>query len=233
MKSLSRVLKLAIPFCLTSMIVFFTCNEEPTKPPVGPPSISKSTIKLEVQFEDFTEVLLKVTVSDTSKSKYVTIHRDGKLVHFESFLSKDTVITDAGLESNTTYSYQASLIENGRAIDSSVASAKTREYGSQSWRFEIDTLGEHLSGITEVIAFSKTEAWATGFFYIYSAPNKRATYFLARWNGQSWSLYQLFDKDSIPQSGNSIYGITSTAMWLMATYIYRFDGVNFVESQRD
>ena len=237
MKKIDMAVRFLILVAASSM-VFYTCKEEPTKPIIPPPA-NKPTIKLEVQYSDFTEILLKISVSDTNFWKRIAIKRNGELVHYNNFMNKDTVIVDNGLQSNTSYAYQALLVDKGKAIDSSMAITKTREYGSHNWRFEIDTLGEDGSGVQSVIAFNKNDAWVSGQFikFINMKPDSInwIDYPIAHWNGNNWTIYPLITPDSQTTPwGEAIYGLTSNNILLFAYGVWNYNGLmwNYLPSKQ-
>lgn len=63
---------------------------------------------------------------------------------------------------------------------------------THDWYFEVDTIGEHLSGARGIVAFSKDDAWVTGEFRIYNDPTNPnmgwEVYNLARWDGKAWKV---------------------------------------------
>lgn len=97
---------------------------------------------------------------------------------------------------------------------------------THNWYFEVDTLGEHLSGARGIVAFSKDDAWVTGEFRIYKNPNDPGslwdTYSYARWDGKKWKL-GYFDR----QYGNgatTLYAKNKNFMIAVENYFLLWNG---------
>jgi hypothetical protein len=65
---------------------------------------------------------------------------------------------------------------------------------SHAYTWTIDTLGGFLSQVTGVFAFSDTDAWASGTFYVYDSAGVRQAKRdcnAAHWDGKTWTLLRV------------------------------------------
>ncbi len=214
-------------------IILATCRESPSNAVALPPPPNRGSIRIEVQYEDFTEILLKITAGDTlsGTKKEFALKRNGELILYESFRGKDTTIADTQLASNTPYSYEVLLLHGNNAVDSMAIQGKTRAYGSNDWNFSIDTLGEYNSIARSVYSFAKNDAWIAGDFLKYNSPNESPPYYMygvMHWDGNTWSSVSMYNRLGILSvHGFTICGGNPSDIWLLGDDCFRYNGTSW------
>jgi hypothetical protein len=91
---------------------------------------------------------------------------------------------------------------------------------SHNYTWTIDTLGGFLSQVTGVFAFSDTDAWASGTFYIYDSAgvwHHERDCNAAHWNGKKWTLLRLepmFNGHPNFWYTYDVFGLAPDDLWL-------------------
>ena len=91
---------------------------------------------------------------------------------------------------------------------------------SHNYTWTIDTLGGFLSQVTGVFAFSDTDAWASGTFYVYDSAGVRQAKRdcnAAHWDGKKWTLLRVEPMfNGYPNFGYTfdVFGLSPDDLWL-------------------
>jgi hypothetical protein len=110
---------------------------------------------------------------------------------------------------------------------------------THDWRFEIDTLGGFNSGIRDVVAFGRNDAWITGEIRIYPDPTDLGhydLYNLAHWDGTKWTLQQVYvnpppDYHSYIAGGDQLIGLSDHTIIMVASDMVRSDGNKWIHCE--
>ncbi len=183
---------LLFPAALIITILWYTCNEEPTKPPPPPETAS---IQLILEDVGVTEVWLKLSLPDSTKARNITFTRDGNKILTKQVFSPDTVFVDDGLQPNRTYTYQAYRMRDTTTTGKSdIVTATTMNISSHDFTFQTYLLGDGAGSVLlDVAIINDTLTYGVGDI------NKRDSlgnwdpnvYNLVKWNGRNWELKRI------------------------------------------
>ena len=239
MKSLIRFTQQALPLFLTSLFVFLTCNEEPTKPPIVPPTTPDS-LRVELTIEDFgaKDVCLRVTLPDSADGRTVWVNRNGKTLVVIGVQNRDSLLTDTTVSPATTYRYEAfRLNHQGDTLAIATTSVTTLGLTSHAFKYVIDTLGVMNSWLLDVAIADDGTIWAVGQVKIRDSTGKieDVAHNVVKWNGKEWEYLKMYFKpecgrpDSSAGEAKSIFISNDRRIWIggapAVLYQYQPDGM--------
>ncbi|PIS28152.1 MAG: hypothetical protein COT43_07160 [Candidatus Marinimicrobia bacterium CG08_land_8_20_14_0_20_45_22] len=211
-------------FLIFTTVLAMSCQECPTEP----------EYEIDLSVEDYlcTWVDLRVTLTESSNSKYISIKSiDGEIEFTPSYgiIGSDTVLRIDGLQPLTEYSFRAYYLKHDKAIDSSnIVTIHTRETTSSNFRWEIDRIGVHPTCLNDVQIISENNVWVVGDIrledtYTYdSAGVWQEPYSGAHWDGNEWKLIRFIE--GTVRRPNGIKCFSDSSIWLTPGSICYYDG---------
>ncbi len=204
---------------------FFLITACPDPPKDNTPERDTS-INLEVLSTFTTTAKLHISVEDTTAEWTFGLKRNGEDVLTATVYNKDTTFTDGGLTPGTQYTYQVQWLEEGIAVDSSLAvTTLTMDTTSHSFTWEFDTLGIYPSYLNDVAVINENNIWVVGEIKtdepdtVHNLPYTK--YNAAHWDGSEWE-FELIGVSGV--IGNGIYYFAENDIWVATGIIYHWNG---------
>ena len=145
----------------------------------------KGEIELQQSYSPgVTDGYLKLTITEADMPADYEILRDGQTVITSSLSKTDTLLTDTTLLPNTTYTYIAQLIVDGKVIDTShTVTLTTMDTTNHDFIWDVFEFGgEHGHGtFRDIVIVNENDIWAVGDIPL------DTTYNAAHWNGQDFT----------------------------------------------
>ena len=175
---------LLITYVIFTVLSLSGCFDEPNGESYKP----DYDIFLSVEEVSCLSASLRLTVlGDSAGLKEYSITRNNVEICRDSLYGNDTLIIDAGLEVNSSYSYRAYILTGNTVIDSSdEVLVHTLSTTSHDFVWEIDTLGGNPSTLHDVAIIDENDIWAVGDIRAAGGP-----YNAAHWNGEKWELIKI------------------------------------------
>lgn len=211
---------------LATLIMLLYCSCNTTEP-------GKRTESEWFSLDDIscTEAWLKIAGS--VEYEKVIINRDGKeILNFKQPIN-DTIIYNTDLEPGKNYTFQAFRKSADNTTENSlVITGKTYDTTSHNFTWQTFVVGDALmGGINDIAIINDTLIYAVGAIFPRYISEPHA-YCLAEWNGKSWQLKRLYDKE-IDYLGNeaflnlsNIYGIhviNQQDIWLTTASVFHWN----------
>ncbi len=150
-------------------------------------------LRLEITAEAVlvTEVWLRLEVEPVPEDGMWQLWRGDSLVWQAAVADSDTVAYDGGLLPNHSYTYRASLVQEGKVLARSKSLAlTTMDTTSHNYEWEIFTFGTVTSTLRDVSIIDEKNIWAVGA--IYSDSSKTwLPYNAVHWDGEKWELRRI------------------------------------------
>ena len=173
---------LLLIFCFT----VFSCHDNP----VGAENADMQLSAVDV---GVTDILLRVRVAQSNKSRVLTLKRDGQILLTSHYFGLDTTLLDTSLLPNHSYKYTANLVDYSTSWSSNVElSLTTMDTTSHDFIWHIDTLGDGgSSSLRDVAIVNDTCVFVVGEIHVRDSsgnwdPN---FYNVGEWNGSRWKLH--------------------------------------------
>ncbi len=191
-------------------------DDEPIQPHIA-------TIQLTVEDASCTEAWLKASLTDANEPRTIAILQDGQRVTVSRLPSPDSVFVVEGLLPRHTYSFVAQRLRDSMAIDaSSSVQATTMDTTSHNITWEVDTLGDASSMLSDIAIVNDTLAYAVGEMYLRDSTGliDPQAYNVARWNGASWTIMRIQfyticgGSGTTPYPTSSVLAFSATDVWI-------------------
>ncbi len=214
-------------YLLTAFILANLLSCDTTDPPKV---ISKQPKAITLQLLDVscTEAFIKVTAADTVLPVSLTITKDEKHLFSFTLTKTDTVIIDATLALNTTYTYQTEAEINGKPEESETLEVETLNITSGNFTWEVFSFGgiEYggSSDLYDVAIINENDIWAVGKIY---ADTTGKAYNAVHWNGSEWELKRItvsYNGNIITPTLFGIFAFSSTDIWMSSGVPVHGDG---------
>jgi hypothetical protein len=139
-----------------------------------------------------TDAYLRITMNDRNPIRDFVLMRGGATILSGALAGRDTVVYDAGLAQNSSYTYKVLRTYNGEAIDSSLpGSITTLDTTSHSWSWQIDTLGYLTSYLFDAAIINDNDFWVVGEVYL--GPSQDP-YCAVEWTPSGWKYKRFYYK---------------------------------------
>ena len=163
MKKIDMAVRFFILVAASSM-VFYTCREEPTIPPLPP---QQTCIFLSSEFSNCTATVLKLSITDPIRPQKYELRREGIKIREGFLFASDTTIIDEGLKPSQWYVYQSLRYKDTAAIDTSAyIQIRTMDTTSHAYSWQTFYVGAGTSALYDVFAISDTDVYAVGEYYL-------------------------------------------------------------------
>ena len=189
------------------------CKDEPTKP-------YDTTFALTAEDVSCTETWLRLTIGANITPRTIELKRDTITLFTKTIDAAQTIVVDTNLIPNHTYLYQVNILRSAFAgsISNVLISVTTMDITSHAWTFTTSLLGDGTSSsvLFDVAIINDTLAYACG-----EINSGGTTYNVAKWDGSSWQLKQLYYNGSsliVPIRG--VFAFGSDDVWLAAGSVF-------------
>jgi len=141
-------------FTFTFLLV--SCNTTGPKP--------ERDVVLKLEDVSSTEVWLKLSLNNFTTTTQVQLKRNGKAVNTFTITSGDTTLYDNSLNPNSTYTYQAIELQNGKeTAKSELVTAQTMDTTSNNFTWQKYYFGgAAFSVLHDVAIVNDSDIWAVG-----------------------------------------------------------------------
>ncbi len=192
----ARLFMRVLPFLLALCFVAFSCKETPPEPIQHIPALD-----LALEDAQVTEAWLHLKFTDTGAPRGFTLWRDGAEILSGSLPVQDTILVDAGLLPNHSYSYRAFRLAGTVVTDSSsVVQVATMDTTSHTVSWQTFALGDPASSVLyDVAIINDTLVYAVGEMYLRDSSGQLdpILYNLAVWNGNRWNIRRVAYQNAV------------------------------------
>lgn len=209
---------------ISSLLIYNSCekSDKPFEPP--PPIPIKDTITVRIESVSHRSISININKKLNLKGDTYRMNRiyqdDIKTVFNYSITAEDTIIVDdnhgEGLELNTTYAYKVFRLDslNVQKDSSNTVHATTLSATSHNYTWEVITIGEWQSWLSDVWGTDENNVYAVGAVIINGEP-----YGIFKWDGSEWKP-ELFRGGRI-----AIFGFAENDIWEAGNnHVTHFDG---------
>lgn len=195
MRYLSSIRLCAFVTVVTCASVFFTCKDEPTKPPPPEAPTPRIRVILSGELLNYTEAELRIAVQEKDSIYTCALERNGTRLASFTLWNQDTVMVDRGLDPSMVYRYRVNVLKNGQPIDSSnTIELTTSDTTTHDFIWTITRFGVGQSWLKDVAAISPDNIWVVGTIGLSDSagsipPSRR--YNAAHWDGVQWTYYKV------------------------------------------
>ncbi|NOX38232.1 MAG: glucosyl transferase, partial [Calditrichaeota bacterium] len=225
MQSRSRIIRV---FWRLLLIWLLWGCERLSLPVVG----SGLTVKVEAEAVLVTEVWLRLQVAPVPEDGEWQLWRGDSLVWQAVVIDSDTVAYDSGLLPNHSYTYQARLLQDGKALArSKILNLTTMDTTSHDFEWEvIEFPSPYGSGaLYDVAIIDENNIWAVGEIYADSA-RPWLPYNAVHWDGSKWELVRIpyiYEGQPWYHPMSFVFAFHSRIIWFGGNGIVRWDGQQF------
>jgi hypothetical protein len=179
-----------------------------------------------------TDAYLRITMNDRNPIRGFVLKRGSATILSGRMAGRDTVVYDAGLAQNSSYTYKVLRTYNEAAIDSSLPGGiTTLDTTSHNWTWQIDTLGYLTSHLFDAAIINDNDFWVVGSVYL--GPSQDP-YCIGEWKPGGWNLKRLYytkidngtQYQQLIAELRMITAFSSTDMWLNG--VVHWDGKNVI-----
>jgi hypothetical protein len=207
---------------ISSLLLSNSCekSDKPFEPP--PPIPIKDTITVSVESVSHRSISININKKLNLKGDTYQLNRiyqdDKVFIYNYSITGNDTIIVDdnqgEGLELNTTYGYTVFRFDslNVKKDSSNTVYATTLSATSHDYTWEVITIGEWQSWLSDVWGTNENNIYATGRVVL-----DGQTHGLLHYDGLSWSA-------TSGVGGSSIFGFSDNDVWIAGGAVFHFDG---------
>ena len=207
---------------ISSLLIYNSCekSDKPFEPP--PPIPIKDTITVSIESVSHRSISVNINKKLNLKGDTYRLNRidqdDIETVFNYSITGNDTIIVDDnqgdGLELNTTYGYTVFRLDslNIQKDTSNIVYATTLSATSHDYTWEVITIGEWQSWLSDVWGTNENNIYATGRVVL-----DGQTHGLLHYDGLSWSA-------TSGVGGSSIFGFSDNDVWIAGGAVFHFDG---------